>query len=397
VLCAPLILKNAVTGILYLENNLAARVFTPDRLELLKLIASQAAISLENARLYAEHRQAEETARASQQRFQNLFENAPLYICEVDLTQTPAVVLQANPRLRQIYGWTEEAFVLPAFEQLMPPEALPGVTRMMQRVRAGKTVTIESVMRAGDGSLFPIRLTVAPEPDPTGVNRIIAVVEDITAEKQRRSEAEAINEDRRRIAHEIHDGLAQNLLGLRMRAGLWHKLVETDPARLHSALDEMREILSASIDEVRRSIFALRPIELDDEGFFPALRQFIAAAREQYRLEIALEIFGPEERLPASLELTLFRVIQEALNNVIKHAQANHVWIRLDLEKSDRLTLTLQDDGVGFDPTQLELARRDGHLGLKQMQERVEQAQGVLSIASRPSEGMMLQLTLLLT
>src|SRR6185436_532828 len=129
-----LVLKNTVTGILYLENNLAVRAFTPDRLELLKLIASQAAISLENARLYAERRRAEETARANEQRFQNLFENAPLYICEVDITQTPAVVLQANARLRQIYGWPEDTFVLPPFEELMPPESLPGVTRLMQRV-----------------------------------------------------------------------------------------------------------------------------------------------------------------------------------------------------------------------------------------------------------------------
>lgn len=402
VLCAPLLFKNAVTGILYLENNLTIGAFTPDRLEVLKLIASQAAISLENARLYAdlkeevvERQRAEGIAQANEARFHNLFENAPLYICEVDLTQRPPVVLQANRQFRELYNWPAQPVVLTSPDQVIPPESLPGLTQMIKRVRAGETVTSESTIRFGNGSLLPVRLIISPS--PVGVDRIIVVAEDLTAEKQRQSEAEAIREDRRRIAREIHDGLAQNLLGLRLRTSLWQKLIDTDPAQLRQELDEMKKILSDSVEDVRRSISALRPVLLDEVGFFSAIRQLIADVGEQYKLEIGLEISGPEARLPDSLEHALFRFIQEGLNNVAKHAQAHQVWISLNLEERERLTLTLRDDGVGFDIARLDSFHRIGHLGLRQMRERIEQAGGTLSVSSQPGEGVALQVTLPLT
>ena len=149
--------------------------------------------------------------------------------------------------------------------------------------------------------------------------------------------------------------------------------------------------------EVRRSIAALRPVLLDEAGFFPALRQLIADVGEQYKLEIGLEISGPEARLPDSLEHALFRFIQEGLNNVAKHAQARRVWISLNLEARERLTLTLRDDGAGFDLARLDSFHRTGHLGLRQMRERIEQAGGTLSVSSQPGEGVALQVTLPLT
>jgi PAS domain S-box-containing protein len=402
VLCAPLLFKNAVTGILYLENNLTIGAFTADRLEVLKLIAGQAAISLENARLYAnlkeevvERQRAEDTAQANERRFHNLFENAPLYICEVDLTQRPSVVLQANRRFRELYDWPTQPIVLASPDQVIPPEALDGLMQMIKRVRAGETVTYESTLRAGDRSLLPVRLIISPS--PVGTGRIIVVAEDLTAEKQRRSEAEAIREDRRRIAREIHDGLVQNLLGLRLRMSLWQRLIETDPAQLCREVDEVREILSDSVEDVRRSIAALRPVLLDEVGFFPALSQLVADFGLQYHLEITLKISGPEARLPSSLEHALFRFIQEGLNNVVKHARARQVWISLNLEARERLTLTLHDDGIGFEMTRLDSFHRIGHLGLRQMRERIEQAGGILSVSSQPGEGVALQVILPLT
>lgn len=199
------------------------------------------------------------------------------------------------------------------------------------------------------------------------MRQAILAIENISAEKERRSEEEAIAEERRRIAREIHDGLAQNLAGLRFRVGLWHKLVDGDPARMHAELDSLRELLGRNIRDVRRSIFALRPVALDELGFYPALCQFIDEFGEQNQLYIDLRVEGLAEQLPPFLELVLFRITQESLNNVSKHAQAKMVWAELGLESPDTVTLSVRNDGVGFDPTTLDQMVQRGHLGLKQM------------------------------
>jgi PAS domain S-box-containing protein len=212
--------------------------------------------------------------------------------------------------------------------------------------------------------------------------------------KEHRSVEEAIAEERRRIAQEIHDGLIQNLAGLRFRSRHWHRLIETDPAQMHAELDQIQEIVSASIDEMRRSILALRPVVLDEQGFFPALRQLISDFCEHRQLCVDLQVSGPEVGLPSSCELTLFRIIQEALSNVDKHARASTVDIVLDLETVNVVVLTVRDDGQGFDPAALDQAAQHGHLGLRQMRERVENANGTVIVHSEPCRGTEIRVTL---
>lgn len=200
-------------------------------------------------------------------------------------------------------------------------------------------------------------------------------------------EALAVMQDRERLAQELHDGLAQDLAGLRLKMSVWHKLVETDPLRLHAELDAGHELLSKNIGEVRRTIYALRPLALDKLGFFPALRQFVNDFGGQTQLHIDLSITGPQERLPALLELVVFRIIQESLNNVGKHARAQEVRIDLDLQAHDHLTLTIGDDGRGFDPDSLSEAATYGHLGLVQMRDRVRDLRGEFALVSQPGQG----------
>jgi PAS domain S-box-containing protein len=343
--------------------------------------------------LRAVQQQLEEKEQYSDRRFRTLFESAPLSILEVDLTQTPPIITQANYRTGQIYGWSPEELASAPVAQIIPPDAMPEVARIVDAIKAGETAAVESVNQRRNGSLFPVRIHAASAV-ACDLSQVILVVEDITLEQARRSEEEAIAEERRRIAREIHDGLAQNLAALRLRAGHWHNLVDSDPLQMHTELDELREILSDSITEVRRSIFALRPVDLDRRGLFPALRSFTASFGEHYRMRVTLDISGPQNRLPESLELTLFRVIQEALNNVGKHAQASLVRITVDLEMADAVVVTIRDDGKGFDPAFLDRAVQYGHLGLKQMRERVERINGTLSIQSQPGSGTRIRVTL---
>ena len=113
---------------------------------------------------------------------------------------------------------------------------------------------------------------------------MIITVEDITAEKQRRSEAEAIDAERRRIAHEIHDGVAQSLAGLRFKSALWSHLADEAPPGMRAALDELEATLIAAIVDLRRAIFALRPVDLEALGFFPALAQLVSDFGDQNQL-----------------------------------------------------------------------------------------------------------------
>jgi PAS domain S-box-containing protein len=324
--------------------------------------------------------------RASEERFRALFENAPLCIFELDMTLTPPCIIRANRRSERVYGRSVAELAAISLDRIFAPDARPALERMIHTLSAGETLTVESTGLRNDGMAFPIRVSATGEAGH-GLKRVILAIEDITAEKGRRSEGEAIAEERRRIAREIHDGLAQDLAGLRFEMGLWHQLVDEDPAQMHAELDNAQRLLSQNIREVRRSIFALRPVSLDELGFYLALQQFIGEFGEQNQLHVDLHVTGPRERLPAFLEPVLFRIIQEALNNAGKHARADTVWIELDLESPEAVALRVRDDGAGFDPAILDRLFQRGHLGLRQMRERVENLKGTFELRSQSGRG----------
>ena len=146
-------------------------------------------------------------------------------------------------------------------------------------------------------------MRVIGAPDPTDAERIIVAVEDITTERLRRSEAEAIDAERLRIAHEIHDGVAQSLAGLRFKSALWSNLVGAATPPMHAALDELQDVLIIAIADLRRAIFALRPLDLDIQGFFPALAQLVGDFGDQHQLAARMEVTGKlltAWRLPTS-------------------------------------------------------------------------------------------------
>ncbi|MDW8102955.1 MAG: two-component regulator propeller domain-containing protein [Anaerolineae bacterium] len=331
--------------------------------------------------------------RRSEERFRTLFEQSPVGVCEVDLSGWPPQLVHANPAFLRLFGQTPESLSGMSVEDFLMPTSRAALKQLCRMPSTGESVTLEVMALRADGISFPARLRAAVGPGGA-VNRCILVVEDLTAEKALRSEEEAIAEERRRIAREIHDGLAQDLAALRMRARLWHKLVDESPQQMHAEIDALRDVLSRNIREVRRAIFALRPVALDELGFYPALRQFAAEFTEQNQVYVDLRVKGEEVRLPAFLEAVLFRIIQEALHNVAKHAQASMVKVELNVEEAGTVRLSIRDDGVGFDPAILEQAERSGHLGLKQMRERVEALGGRIEIHSQPGKGTEIQVIL---
>jgi signal transduction histidine kinase len=179
---------------------------------------------------------------------------------------------------------------------------------------------------------------------------------------------------------------------LRLKLALWRDWVQVDPDQMQSELDHAEKTLDATIQELRRSIYALRPLALGEMDFLPALQRYIADFNEQQQeTYVTLHVDLADEPLPADLELPLFRVIQEGLNNITQHARASLAWVELAVSGDRGVTLTVRDNGRGFD---VAAVAGNGRLGLLQMRERVETAGGHLTVASQPGQGTKIQVRL---
>ncbi|PYE56426.1 GAF domain-containing protein [Deinococcus yavapaiensis] len=196
---------------------------------------------------------------------------------------------------------------------------------------------------------------------------------------------QAQEEERKRISRELHDDTAQVLVAIGRRLDRLSKSLVGD-TREH-ALD-IRADLGAAIDSVRRFARNLRPSVLDDLGLLPALEWLAGQARTPSRLEVQ----GAERRLASSLELTIFRLVQEALTNVDKHARANSAAVRIAFEDGE-VHVSVLDDGAGFDVSGAGDLASKGHLGLMGLRERVTLAGGRLDVTSAPGEGASLKFT----
>jgi PAS domain S-box-containing protein len=393
VLGLPLLCSGELEGVFYLESQPPRQSFARDQVQPLMMLAGLAAIALRSARLAARLEHVRDEVAANEQRFQLLFENAPLSIFEIDISSDPPTVRTANRRSEATFGWSAAELAALDATVLVPDESRHEIGRLVETVRAGKTAVVETSSRRRDGTHFPVRLIATPAMDQQRLHMIVAV-EDITAWQQRRSEAQAIDEERRRIAQEIHDGVAQDLAALRLKLSLWRDWIGSDPGRMPIELDQMQDTLDKAIDEIRRSIYAMRPLALETMGLLPALRRIIADFNDQHDIYVELQIDIAAESVPAELDLPIFRVVQEALNNIARHAGASLVWLCLASADDRTLSLTIRDNGQGFDVATLPKVGRQGHLGLMQMRERVEAVGGELTVASQPGKGTEIQASL---
>jgi len=185
---------------------------------------------------------------------------------------------------------------------------------------------------------------------------------------------------------ELHDGVIQNLVSAAFRLQLCSARLENDPEEARRALLESREIIDAGIAEMRRIIAGLRPSILDDLGLSAALQKYIMRLQEEtpFNIHIELEETGIPP-LTTEAETALFRISQEALNNVVKHSRCRRARVTIGVEDGE-LFLRVEDDGVGFEPpgAQRRMARSYGLVG---MRERAESLGGTMAVESAPGEG----------
>ena len=201
----------------------------------------------------------------------------------------------------------------------------------------------------------------------------------------------AQEEERTRLARELHDDTIQAVIALKQRVQLAHKSVKTESG--HQALRELESLAETTIENLRRLTRALRPIYLEDLGLVTALEMLARESNQTNHLHVDFQQSGKERRLSHEAELALYRIAQEALNNVVRHAKAKHanLLIAFDQRSSSvnkEIKLEVTDDGVGFSvpksPTDF---APSGHFGLLGIRERADLIGARLEVHSEPARG----------
>jgi signal transduction histidine kinase len=415
----PILLRGVAYGNLYLTEKEEDKDFTEEDEELVTLLAAQAAVAVENARLY-------QSATSWSQQLESLNEIGGALVGELELE--PLLNLIAT-RLRGLISARVVAIALPAGDALRiaaaDGEGAPDLAsisslerdsktgRVLERARSERVdslledpeVNQDVARRLGASTgLYvpllardqPIGVLVAHDkmgPDPRFDSGDLRLAEQFAAraaiavDLSHRVARDALRRvvagqelERRRLARELHDETGQALTSILLGLRAVEESGSAEEMR-HAATD-LRELVVGTLQDVRRLAVQLRPKALDDFGLAAALERLVETFSEASGLRAELEARLGDERLPAEVETTLYRIVQEALTNIVKHAEASSVSILL-VKRDGSATVVIEDDGLGFDP---EKTREEG-LGLMGMRERVELHDGRLTVETVEGSG----------
>jgi two-component system sensor histidine kinase DegS len=198
----------------------------------------------------------------------------------------------------------------------------------------------------------------------------------------------AQEEERKRIAREIHDGMAQTMANVVLRTEIAERmLTRQEFTAVKEELIDLKGQVRGGLEEVRKIIFNLRPMALDDLGIVPTLRKYVQDFEDKTKIRTQFTLIGRESRFPSGLEIAIFRLVQEAFSNVAKHAKASFVSVELTLEK-EQVKIYIVDNGIGFDVEKTEkIITKGNNFGLLGMRERVELLDGKMDIVSEKDSG----------
>jgi signal transduction histidine kinase len=415
----PILLRGVAYGNLYLTEKGGGGDFTDEDEELVTLLAAQAAVAVENARLY-------ESATSWSQQLESLNEIGGALVGELELGRLLDLVAT---RLRKLIGARLVAIALPAgaglriaaadgqgAADLAAFDSLERDSKTGRVLERGRSERIDSLLEdpevdqdvtrrlgASTGLYVPlisrerpIGVLVAHDkmgPDPRFTSADLRLAEQfanraaIAVDLSRRVARDALRRvvsgqelERRRLARELHDETGQALTSILL--GLRAVEEAGSPDEMSTAASNLRELVVGTLQDVRRLAVQLRPKALDDFGLVAAVEHLVQTFSEATAIRVDLEAQLGEGRLPAEVETTLYRIVQEALTNIVKHAEATRVSILL-VRRSGSAMVVIEDDGQGFDPAEL---REDG-MGIMGMRERVELHEGRLTVESTPGSG----------
>lgn len=389
-LAFPILAGSNVVGVLEFY---ASKPQEPEAslLEAMALIGNQLGRVVERTR-------AEAALRQSEARFRTIFDHAAVGILLLDLN---GQVMDCNPAARKMFGYLAEELKGMSIFDLSAPDQDDAEPAMFAEMAAGERnlYRLEKPYRRRDGRPVWGHLLVSMVRDSAHLPSFaIAMLEDITERKQLEAELEELKRrlmqgdenEQLHLSRELHDGPVQDLYGLSYHLSSFADQLPEDVDR--RPIEKLQENLHRVINTLRTISGELRPPTLAPFGLEKAIRSHASAFQQEYpQLVVELDLDPDGQTLPEPVRLALFRIYQQALTNVVRHANARHVLVHFSLDEQ-RVNLAIQDDGIGFALPKrwIELAR-DGHLGLVGARERAESIAGQLKIESAPGKGTLLR------
>jgi PAS domain S-box-containing protein len=320
--------------------------------------------------------------------YRKAFESAADGVLIVD---AGGVIVEASPAVERLFGYRCEDLVGSPIEVLVPEAGrTPHEAHRSRYMEAPYSRPMGAGLRLKgrhkDGRSIPVEISLS-HLDCEGEDCVIAIVRDVTERERLRafgvSALRASEEERKRIARELHDDTAQQLATLLLRLRVLERSGEgTD---WHSRVEAIREGLSACADGVRRIARGLRPPDLERKGLVEAIRSHLYAVGFDSDVTLALDAEPIDTLLSAEAKLVLYRIVQEAVSNALRHARASRVDVQLR-SSGDRIFVSIEDDGVGISVDAVDRRGPRG-LGLVGMRERAAMLNGVVDIHGRPGKG----------
>lgn len=290
----------------------------------------------------------------------------------------PLLLVSAQYRMRTMLFFTVSTSLLPpllvflaqASDEVVREYAANGIVRLLLFIIAGYIV---------------VRLTTAQRLQRIELAQKNAQLVHYAAALEQLT----ISRERNRLARDLHDTLAHTLSALNVQLNALDVLWESNPEAARDKLKQVQQMTRSGLDEARRALQALRASPIDELGLLLALQQAGNTAAERSGAALALKLPAQLNGIPPDVEQQLYRVAEEALNNVVRHARAKHISLSLE-QTPAALTLTIRDDGGGFDPSQIPA---NGHYGITGMRERAALINGSFRVESHPGRGALVQLT----
>ncbi len=221
------------------------------------------------------------------------------------------------------------------------------------------------------------------------LNDIIDTIEDMSKKQSLGIKIiEAQEEERYRVARDIHDGPAQSLANLGLKVELCEKLLSIDTDRTKEELKNLKQLVRDNLKDVRKIIYDLRPMSLDDLGLIPTIQKYASVFSNETSIETDIKVFNDSADIDSIVEIAAFRIVQEALSNIRKHSKAKNVLVKIEAKRT-KLYIVIHDDGIGFDTEEIYNSddSLSGGFGLIGMKERAELLGGSLNITSVKGKG----------
>ena len=399
-LSVPLMARGEIIGTLCIATR-TERSFKEPEIRLLSALGNLIGIAVDNSRLFHEKELSSVQLKSSEMKYRTLFENTHVAIWVEDLC---GKITAANRAASQLFGYDLEDLIGTTSKDFLLEDSQMHSETIKSKLLSGEEERLpymESVIKK-DGSTAFIRVTtnlVSTNGHPDGFQFI---GRDITNEVRMQENQQfyleqitkAHEDERLRISRDLHDSAAQDLI-----AGL-HQLEEFCEGQTNLPKEELSFLwalhsqLKNTLHDIRRLSRNLRPSIIDDLGIIPAVEWLTEQITTESNIATSLEVRGDEHRLAPEIEVALFRIVQEALRNVVKHADATEARVSIEFG-DDGTKITVADNGKGFEmPASLGEFSRLGKLGIDGMQTRARLAGGSFAVNSGPGRGTTIAVTI---